>query len=257
MTSGQRADVLIAGGGLVGLSLAIALRQALGPTFSVVVADPALGREVPDERATAIAAAARRLFETIGVWDAIAARAQPILDMVVTDSRLPTRCGRCSSPSAARSSRASRSPTWSRTTPSSRRSSPRRGAQGIDSAARRRWPASSSDGRIRSCRGSPAVRSRRPPAGRGRRRALAPARTGGNRQHGWNYGQSAIVTTVAHERDHQGRAEEHFLPAGPFATLPLKGNRSSLVWTEETPKRRASWRCPMPNSTPSWSAGSA
>jgi 2-octaprenyl-6-methoxyphenol hydroxylase len=50
--------------------------------------------------------------------------------------------------------------------------------------------------------------------------------------HGWNYGQSGIVTTVAHERDHGGRAEEHFLPAGPFAILPLKGKRSSIVWTE-------------------------
>jgi 2-octaprenyl-6-methoxyphenol hydroxylase len=50
--------------------------------------------------------------------------------------------------------------------------------------------------------------------------------------HGWDYPQSAIVTTVAHERDHGGRAEEHFLPAGPFAILPLKGNRSSIVWTE-------------------------
>jgi 2-octaprenyl-6-methoxyphenol hydroxylase len=39
---------------------------------------------------------------------------------------------------------------------------------------------------------------------------------------------------VAHERPHNGRAEEHFLPAGPFATLPLKGNRSSIVWTERT-----------------------
>jgi 2-octaprenyl-6-methoxyphenol hydroxylase len=52
--------------------------------------------------------------------------------------------------------------------------------------------------------------------------------------HGWDYGQSGIVTTVAHEREHHGRAEEHFLPAGPFAILPLKGRRSSLVWTEET-----------------------
>src|SRR5262249_19429816 len=53
-------------------------------------------------------------------------------------------------------------------------------------------------------------------------------------RHGWSYGQSAIVTTVAHERDHHGRAEEHFLPAGPFAILPLTGRRSSIVWTEET-----------------------
>jgi 2-octaprenyl-6-methoxyphenol hydroxylase len=52
--------------------------------------------------------------------------------------------------------------------------------------------------------------------------------------HGWNYGQSGIATTVAHERDHNGRAEEHFLPAGPFAILPLKGRRSSIVWTERT-----------------------
>jgi 2-octaprenyl-6-methoxyphenol hydroxylase len=50
--------------------------------------------------------------------------------------------------------------------------------------------------------------------------------------HGWSYDQSAIVTTVTHERDHHGRAEEHFLPSGPFAILPLKGNRSSIVWTE-------------------------
>jgi 2-octaprenyl-6-methoxyphenol hydroxylase len=52
--------------------------------------------------------------------------------------------------------------------------------------------------------------------------------------YGWDYGQSAIVTNVAHERDHQGRADEHFLPAGPFAILPLPGRRSSIVWTEET-----------------------
>jgi 2-octaprenyl-6-methoxyphenol hydroxylase len=50
--------------------------------------------------------------------------------------------------------------------------------------------------------------------------------------HGWEYDQSGIVVTVGHERDHHGRAEEHFLPSGPFAILPLTGNRSSLVWTE-------------------------
>src|SRR5205085_1867028 len=52
--------------------------------------------------------------------------------------------------------------------------------------------------------------------------------------HGWSYPQSSIVTTVAHERDHGGRAEEHFLPAGPFAILPLKNRRCSIVWTEES-----------------------
>jgi 2-octaprenyl-6-methoxyphenol hydroxylase len=56
----------------------------------------------------------------------------------------------------------------------------------------------------------------------------------GIQSYGWSYGQSAIVTTVAHERPHHGRAEEHFLPAGPFAILPLTENRSSIVWTETT-----------------------
>jgi 2-octaprenyl-6-methoxyphenol hydroxylase len=64
---------------------------------------------------------------------------------------------------------------------------------------------------------------------RSRLRELAGIQT-----FGWGYGQSAIVTTVRHERDHHGRAEEHFLPGGPFATLPLRDHRSSIVWTEET-----------------------
>src|SRR5262252_2056862 len=83
-------DVLIAGGGFAGLTLAVALRQALGASFKVAVADPGLGRAGAggDERASAIVASVRRLFETIGVWQRVAAEAQPILDMTVTDSRL-------------------------------------------------------------------------------------------------------------------------------------------------------------------------
>src|SRR5579864_685700 len=85
----ENVDVLIAGGGFAGLTLAVALREALGPSFTVAVADPALGKShADDERASAIVAAARRLFETLGVWDAVSGEAQPILDMVVTDSRL-------------------------------------------------------------------------------------------------------------------------------------------------------------------------
>src|SRR6202034_3353761 len=85
----EKTDVLIAGGGFAGLTLAIALRQALGPSFSVAVADPTLGKShADDERASAIVAAARRLFETLGIWERVSEDAQPILDMVVTDSRL-------------------------------------------------------------------------------------------------------------------------------------------------------------------------
>ena len=48
----------------------------------------------------------------------------------------------------------------------------------------------------------------------------------------WSYEQTGIVCTVEHERPHRGIAHERFLPAGPFAILPMTGNRSSLVWTE-------------------------
>src|SRR4051812_2120813 len=85
----ERADVVVAGGGFAGLALALALRQGLGGSFRIVVADPAFEAGAkPDLRASAIAAAARRMFETLGVWDAVADGAQPILDMVVTDSKL-------------------------------------------------------------------------------------------------------------------------------------------------------------------------
>ncbi len=57
-------------------------------------------------------------------------------------------------------------------------------------------------------------------------------RAAGIRATEWRYRQTGIVTTVAHARPHAGIAVEHFLPSGPFAILPMTGNRSSIVWTE-------------------------
>src|SRR6201996_3273858 len=86
--SAQR-SIVIGGGAFAGLALALALRQGLGADIPVIVADPALAtRPSGDPRATAIVAACRRLFEAIGVWGEVADDAQPILDMVVTDSKL-------------------------------------------------------------------------------------------------------------------------------------------------------------------------
>jgi len=63
----------------------------------------------------------------------------------------------------------------------------------------------------------------------------SPARNhAGIKTYGWSYDQTGIVTTIRHDTPHNGVAEEHFLPAGPFAILPLTGNRASLVWTEKT-----------------------
>src|SRR6202158_3116658 len=86
--SAQR-SIVIGGGALAGLARALALRQGRGADIPIIVADPALAvRPSRDPRATAIVAACRRLFETLGAWGAVAGKGPPILAMVVTDSRL-------------------------------------------------------------------------------------------------------------------------------------------------------------------------
>jgi 2-octaprenyl-6-methoxyphenol hydroxylase len=228
----RNVDVLIAGGGFAGLALAIALRQGLGPSFNVAVADPALARPMSDTRASAIVAAARRLFETIGVWGEI--EAQPILDMAITDSRLddavrPSLLGFGGEVApgepfahmvengallAALVAKASAE------------------GVGLIATALKEFAPPSAYGIEVSLADGQTIAARLLVAADGARSVVRER--AGIASHGWDYGQSAIVTTVAHERDHHGRAEEHFLPAGPFAILPLTGRRSSIVWTEAT-----------------------
>ncbi len=82
-------DILIAGGGVAGLSLALALKTALSGMLSVTLCDPALASKGKrDDRAFAIAAGPRRMLEALGVWEPVSAGAQPILEMVITDSRV-------------------------------------------------------------------------------------------------------------------------------------------------------------------------
>jgi 2-octaprenyl-6-methoxyphenol hydroxylase len=227
-------DVLIAGGGFAGLTLAVALRQGLGPSFSVAVADPALGRSHDgDERASAIVAAARRLFDTLGVWDGIAEEAQPILDMAVTDSRLDD---------AVRPVFLTFAGEIEPGEPFAHMIENRHLVAALAEKAREAGVIlqAAAAGEIRHDGNRVAVDLG--DAGKFAARLLVAAdgarssirANAGIATHGWDYGQSAIVINVGHERDHQGRAEEHFLPAGPFAILPLKGRRSSIVWTETT-----------------------
>ena len=228
----RRAELVVGGAGFAGLALAIALRQGLGETFTVTVVDPALAHaRSKDPRASAIAAAARRLFEAIEVWDAVAADAQPILDMVVTDSKLDD---------AVRPTFLTFGGEVEEGEPFAHMVENRHLVDALVAKAKElevelRADAVTgfentgnaidvvlADGEIISGRllvGADGARSR-------------IREHAGIATHGWNYDQSAIVTTVAHEREHNGRAEEHFLPAGPFAILPLTGKRCSIVWTE-------------------------
>ena len=230
--TGDRTDTLIAGGGFAGLALAIALRQALGPAFAVTVADPLLARPAIDARASAIAAAARRLLETIGVWQTVASEAQDIVDMVITDSRLGDAVrpvfltfGGEVEPGEPFAQMIENGPLLAALVAKAEEE----GVALVDtpvidfSTEADRIAATLGDGRTLAARllvAADGVRSRI--------RELA-----GITMIGWDYGQSAIVATVAHARDHHGRAIENFLPAGPFAILPLKNNRASLVWVEE------------------------
>jgi len=225
-------SIVICGGAFAGLALAVALRQGPGADTPIIVADPALAtRPSRDPRATAIVAACRRLFETLGAWEKVADSAQPILDMMVTDSRLEdatrpvflTFAGDVEpgEPFAHMvENRHLIDALVARAEP-----------EGVDLRA---TAVTSYDARpdgidVTLADGSTIEASLLVAADGARSKLRERA---GIATHGWDYDQSGIVVTVSHERDHQGRAEEHFLPAGPFAILPLTGKRSSLVWTE-------------------------
>src|SRR5215468_9147449 len=230
--SAQR-SIVICGGAFAGLALALALRQGLGPDIPVLVADPALAtRPSRDPRATAIVAACRRLFEALGVWEEVAPNAQPILDMVVTDSQLAdaTRPAFLTFAGDVEPGEPFAHMVENRNLIDALAS--RAEAQGVDlrATAVNSYEASADGIDVVLADGSTIAASLLVAADGARSRLRERA---GIATHGWEYDQSGIVVTVGHERDHQGRAEEHFLPAGPFAILPLTGNRSSLVWTEK------------------------
>ncbi len=227
-------DVLVAGAGYVGLAVAVSIKSAR-PSLSVAVVDAApQGVWQRDGRASAIAAAASRMLDQLGCWAEIAPEAQAITEMIVTDSRTsdPVRPVFLTFDGEI----APGEPFAHMVDNKVLNGALRKKAatldidllEGIGVAGFDEVP---SGLEIHLADGS-SLFTRVLVAADGvnsRLREMAGIKT-----VKWEYGQSGIVCTVAHERPHNGRAEEHFLPAGPFAILPLKGDRSSIVWTERT-----------------------
>lgn len=234
-------DVIVVGGGLNGPALALALAQA-GLTVGVIDAQPAQARAKADfdGRAYALAIASRRLLSALGVWPRVADQAQPILEVKASDGR----AGEGAAPfflhfdSAEieegpmgfmledRHLYAALLDAMAETAGIAHMPAATVTAQAVDAAG---VVVTLADGR--QCRA-------RMIAGCDGRQSGTAVRAGIGRT-GKSYGQTALVCAVAHDRPHGAIAQQFFMPAGPLAILPLRGNRSSIVWSETDANARA------------------
>lgn len=233
-------DIIVIGAALNGLAAALALggRNVRRPLDVTVVdlKDPrGFATNSFDGRASAITAAARRMFEALGVWQRVAHEAQPMSDIIVTDS---------ATPGAARPVLLQFGPDDMRGGPSSHMIENRHVYAALLAEAEQSphihfavghavehyhfgpglAAVTLADGSVLKATLIVAADGRKSPA----------REAAGIKLVGWPYDQMGLVATVEHELPHHGRAEEHFTPSGPFAILPLPGNRSSLVWSERT-----------------------
>jgi 2-octaprenyl-6-methoxyphenol hydroxylase len=223
-------ELLIAGGGLTGLLLGVACARAGLAAAIVDRQEPAamLGEQF-DGRSSAISYSSRNVLDAIGLWADIAADAQPILEIRVADDNSPLflhydhRDLGADNPLGyivenhvlrrALLKCVGSIPNLALLAPFE---------VGSVSASRHSTTAALSHGRQITARLVAAADGASSPL----------RRVAGIRAIEWRYRQAGLVTTVRHERQHRGIAVEHFLPAGPFAILPMTGNRSSIVWTE-------------------------
>jgi 2-octaprenyl-6-methoxyphenol hydroxylase len=226
---GETHELVVVGGGLVGLSLGIATAQAGLDTLVVDREDPAVTlAESFDGRASAIAYGSQQILAALGIWAKLASQAAPIREIRVADDSAPLflhydhrevgdhPLGWIVENIVLRRALLERV----RELPHLTHAAPRSVA-GVE-----RTPA----GALVQLADDHTIRARLVAAADGKASPLRKA--AGIRTIEWSYPQTGIVATVQHERPHRGVAVEHFLPAGPFAILPLTGNRSSIVWTE-------------------------
>ncbi|MBF9059598.1 2-octaprenyl-6-methoxyphenyl hydroxylase [Rhodobacterales bacterium HKCCSP123] len=230
---GHDADILIVGGGLNGPCLALACAQA-GLSSIVLDALPEDLRQGAefDGRSYALALASVRMLRALGLWDGLEDEAQPILQIKASDGR----AGEGAAPFFLHfdSAELEEGPMGHmledrylrRALLAAMEAEPlilhRPGATVV---------AQSTEGAARVTLASGEVLTGRVLVGADGRRSGTAARAG-IRRTGWDYGQTALVAAIAHEKPHQGIAHQFFMPPGPLAILPLPGNRSSIVWSE-------------------------
>ena len=222
-------DVAIAGGGASGLALAAAIKQAMGQGASVAVVDPAASEASASPlRTVAIADGPRRLLDHVGAWAAIEPKAQPILSMAIMDGDVRDAVRLPHLNFDAKDQALAHMAFNGDVVGALSALCNQLGIQRVTGSVAH-WVAGKHVGELGLADGR-ILRARLAVAADGARSKLA--RLAEIQTIGWDYDQAGIVATVAHERDHEGRAEQHFLPAGPFALLPLPGRQSSIVWNE-------------------------
>jgi 2-octaprenyl-6-methoxyphenol hydroxylase len=243
-------DVVIAGGGMVGLTLALALAQG---GLEVAVADPLTREAMEDERfdgrVAALAFASVRMLMVLGLWERLEKDAQRIDDILVNEGTL----GRGPMPFSLHFDHREIGEPLGHIVENRHI----RQALFASIAQEKRiafFPGTSAtalsigeDGAVLTLSDGTRIAARLAVAAEGRDSPLREAQ--GIRTVGWDYGQTGIVTTVAHELPHRSVAYEQFLPTGPFAILPMTGNRASLVWTEKTSEALRILALPQPAFT--------
>ena len=237
VTSGKpqhiRTEVAIVGAGLVGGTLACALAHFGVKTVVIDRMDPVAAMSPTfDGRASAVALSARRLLDAIGLWEYVPAF-EPIREIRVSDGQSPfflhydhadlgtDPLGFMAENRHLRASIAGAMQTLGDHLTVITPAGVAAMSQSADDIT-----LTLEDGRTVTAKLAVSAEGR---GAKLREMAKIPLT-------GWSYAQTAIVATIGHDRPHDGIAHERFLPAGPFAILPLPDDngvhRSSLVWTE-------------------------
>jgi len=234
-------DILIVGGGLNGPALALALAQT-GHTVTLIDALPrdARAREDFDGRSYALALASQKLIDQIGVWDVVAGQAQPMLEIKVTDGR----AGQGPSPFFMHFDHAEieEGPMGYMIEDRYLRRALRDAMEAepaitlVDEQTVIAQDADATGVTVTLACGD-SLRGRLLVGADGRRSGTAER--AGIKRTGWDYGQTALVCAIEHDRPHNGIAHQFFMPPGPLAILPLPGNRSSIVWSERSDRAAA------------------